>query len=148
MRLIFADVAKVWPAMHSSVITRLGAHVLIHRQANVGLITTTRHRAIVGVRATAAARPSTRVRYVKRPDSKKDLFYYATPPPEALHSITNLELEEAFVEVSDLRAHNTMDWQRNGFQLVQFSNFQDLVWDDEDQVRQYHLCHERLLQVT
>lgn len=90
-------------------------------------------RARLSVRAAAAAEPSTRVRYAKRP-TKKDLFYYTIPPPEDVGTITNLEPDDIAVELQDLRADNGMQWQRNGFELVQFPAAQDICWEDKDQV--------------
>ena len=92
-----------------------------------------RCRAVLTVRATAAAETSKRVRYAKRPD-QKDPFFYTVPPPETLDKITNLEPQDVAVELRDLRVSNDMQWHRNGFELVQFSGAQDICWEDKDQV--------------
>lgn len=97
-----------------------------------------RRRASVCVRSAAAVETSTKVRYAKRAD-KKDLFYY-TAPPENDAEYTNLEPEDVDVELKDLRTNNEMQWQRNGFELVQFPAAQQVCWDDKEQVR-HHCAH-------
>lgn len=108
-------------------------------QGLLGRLAGTAVRAIVPARSVtatsaAAADVSTRVQYVKRQD-KKDLFYYAAPPPEEVGRITNLEPESVVVRLEDLRNKQQMQWQRNGFELIQFPGVQSVCWDDKDQVK-------------
>ncbi len=82
----------------------------------------------------AAASPTPRVRYSKRPE-ESDLFLYAVPPPKQ-GKVTNLEPDEVPVILSDLRIANNVTLHRNGFELVNFPSGQDINWEDEQQV-----CH-------
>lgn len=83
----------------------------------------------------AAATPTPRVRYSKRPE-ESDLFLYAVPPPKQGGKVTNLEPDEVSVVLNDLRISNNVTLHRNGFELVNFSSGQDINWEDEQQV-----CH-------
>ena len=84
----------------------------------------------------AAASPTPRIRYTKRPE-KSDLFLYTFPPPITKQGgkLTNLEPDEVSVILNDLRNSNNVTLHRNGFELVDFPSGQGIDWEDEDQVR-------------
>ena len=85
----------------------------------------------------AAASPTPRVRYSKRPE-ESELFLYTVPPPITKQGgkVTNLEPDEVSVTLNDLRTSNDVTLHRNGFELVNFPSGQDINWEDEQQV-----CH-------
>ncbi len=81
----------------------------------------------------AAASPTPRVRYAKRPE-ESDLFLYTFPPPKQVGKVTNLEPDEVSVNLNDLRTSNKVTLHRNGFELVNFPSGQEIDWEDEQQV--------------
>lgn len=115
--------------------TLLCGRGIVRHSVAKALPAVTRCRGSIHVRSAAAIAPSTKVRYAKRAD-KKDLFYYTTPP-EDQDKFTNLEPEDVAVELTDLRTNNEMQWQRNGFELVQLPHAQNIAWEDREQV--WHL---------
>ncbi|DBA72361.1 TPA: hypothetical protein ACH3X2_010514 [Trebouxia sp. C0005] len=84
----------------------------------------------------AAATPTKRVRYSKRPE-ESDLFLYTVPPPVTKQDgrVTNLEPDEVSIILNDLRVSNNVSLHRNGFELVNFPSGQDISWEDEQQVK-------------
>ncbi len=84
----------------------------------------------------AAASPTPRVRYSKRPE-ESDLFLYNFPPPinKQGGKVTNLEPDEVPVFLNDLRNSNDVTVHRKGFELVNLPSGQETDWEDEDQVR-------------
>ncbi len=85
------------------------------------------------VRGIAAPARTTRVRYIKRPD-ESDLFIYTVPPPQNKDRVTNVDVDEVPMPLSDLRTANNMTLQQNGFELVEFPSGQGINWDDKEQV--------------
>ncbi|DBA91397.1 TPA: hypothetical protein ACH3X2_003929 [Trebouxia sp. C0005] len=86
------------------------------------------------VRGIAAPAPTTRVRYIKRPD-EKELFIYTVPPPQEKDRVTNVDVDEVPMRLSDLRTANHMTLQQNGFELVSFPSGQGITWEDKEQVK-------------
>ena len=85
------------------------------------------------VRGTAAPAPTTRVRYIKRPH-ERELFIYTVPPPQNKDRVTNVDVDEVPMPLSDLRTANNMTLQQNGFELVEFPSGQGITWEDKEQV--------------
>ncbi len=54
------------------------------------------------VRGIAAPAPTTRVRYIKRPH-ESELFIYTVPPPQEKDRVTNVDVDEVPMPLSDLR---------------------------------------------
>lgn len=89
--------------------------------------------------AAAGTAPGTRIRYSKRPNSKEELFLYTIPPPKQDGKVTNLQIDEVYVDLQDLRRPNDMRWQSNGFELIKFPEAQEIAWDDATEVEQLEL---------
>ena len=85
------------------------------------------------VRGIAAPAPTTRVRYIKRP-KESELFIYTVPPPQEKDRVTNVDVDEVPMPLSDLRTTNHMTLQQNGFELVEFPSGQGITWEDKEQV--------------
>ncbi len=85
------------------------------------------------VKGIAAPAPTTRVRYIKRPD-ETELFIYTVPPPHKKDRVTNVDADEVPMPLSDLRTANHMTLQQNGFELVDFPSGQGITWEDKEQV--------------
>lgn len=96
-----------------------------------------RCRTALPIRAAAATEAATRVRYSK-PPKNADPYYYLVAPPKDVSKITNVEPDEVHVNVNDLRS-STVQWHRNGFELVHLPEEQAICWDEADQVRRNKL---------
>lgn len=91
-------------------------------------------RARLVVRASTATTATTRVRYIKRPQ-ESNLFLYTVPPPKEVGTVTNLDIDEIPMHLSDLRTAKPMTLQRNGFELVEFPSGHSINWEDRQQVK-------------
>ncbi len=91
------------------------------------------------VSGIAAPAPTTRVRYIKRPN-ERELFIYTVPPPQKKDRVTNVDIDEVPMPLSDLRTANHMTLQQNGFELVDFPSGQGVAWEDKEQVCYRSCC--------
>ncbi len=48
--------------------------------------------------------------------------------------MTNVDVDEVPMPLSDLRTANHMTLQQNGFELVEFPSGQGITWEDKEQV--------------